>query len=297
MNAALVSVIIPAYNVEWCVRRAIDSVLAQDCKPLEILVVDDGSTDDTPEILASYGNSIRVISKENGGLSSARNAGIRESKGELIAFLDADDWWMPEKLSVQVRLMREQTNLGFCSTCTLIKDSDGNDLGTWDCPTIKDSILKTIFMTHASVAGSGSGVLVRRELFDQAGGFDESLPSLEDIDMWMRLAAISHYACLAEPLTVIVKRSDSMSGNLDVMRASAIQVMKKNRHFLEAKDRGQFWQSAYAGVLSDYAKWEYRAGRKQSAMAHLLEAFIRAPLSKGRLTLGLFIAMLKGEKI
>ena len=86
-----VSVVIPAYNAAWCVRKAIDSVLAQDYRDFEVIVVNDGSTDDTADVLASYANTIRVIDQPNGGMSNARNAGIRAACGEFIAFLDSDD--------------------------------------------------------------------------------------------------------------------------------------------------------------------------------------------------------------
>jgi hypothetical protein len=137
------------------------------------------------------------------------------------------------------------------------------------------------------VAGSGSSVLAKRRLFEQAGLFDVNLKSLEDIDMWMRLASLCGYACIDEQLTVIVKSPDSMSGNLDVMRRSALQVMHKNRHLLPPAERGRFWQGAYAGVLTDYAKWELRAGRRLDAIRHLLEALARAPLARWKLTLAM----------
>jgi glycosyltransferase involved in cell wall biosynthesis len=293
-TAGLVSVIIPAYNAAGWVGRAIDSALAQDYEQREILVVDDGSTDSTPELLQAYGERIRVLHQSNGGLSSARNLGIRHARGEFLAFLDADDYWLPEKLGRQVLCMRENDRLGFCSTRTRVVDPDGQPMGHWECPRRETSLLRTLFLRHASVAGSGSSVLARRRLFDQAGLFDTGLRSLEDIDMWMRLAALSDYDCIDAPLTVIVKSPDSMSGNLDVMRRSALRVMHKNRRLLPPRDRGRFWQAAYAGVLRDYAKWELRAGRRWPAIAHIIEAFLRAPLTGWKLTLGLLYDAARG---
>ena len=158
-------------------------------------------------------------------------------------------------------------------------------------------MLTTIFERHAAVAGSGSAVLARRDLLLQAGLFDESLRSLEDIDMWLRLAAISPYACVPYPSVAILRRADSMSCNLDVMRESAIAVMHKNRGLLEPAMRGAFWRSAYASVLADYAKWEYRAGKRGTAMAHLLEGLARSPLRRGRMILGLLVAMIGGQSL
>lgn len=284
---SLVSVIIPAYNAAGWIRRAIDSALAQQYHAWEILVVDDGSTDGTSGILKAYGDAIRVLYQPNAGLSSARNLGIRTARGEFVAFLDADDHWLPEKLARQVECLQADSRLGFCSTRTRVESPAGTPMGTWDCPRLDGPLLQTLFNRHAAVAGSGSSVLARRQLFEQAGLFDVNLPSLEDIDMWMRLAALCDYVCIDEPLTVIVKSPDSMSGNLDVMRRSALQVMHKNRRLLPRAQQGRFWQAAYAGVLTDYAKWELRAGRRLSAILHLLEALLRAPLARWKWTLGM----------
>ncbi len=288
----LVSVIIPAYNAATWVNRAIDSALAQTYLQREILVVNDGSTDTTAQVLAEYGNSIRVLTQPNGGLSSARNLGISEAKGEFLAFLDADDYWLPEKLARQVTCLQQDPSLGFCSTRTQVVSPDGQPMNTWDCPKMESTLLRTLFLRHASIPGSGSGVMARSYLFKQAGLFDTQLRSLEDIDMWMRLAALGNYACIDALLTVIVKSPTSMSGNLDVMRQSAIRVMRKNRALLPTIDRSRFWHTAYASMLTDYAKWELRAGRRPAAILHLLEAFMRAPIARGRLALGLILESL-----
>lgn len=301
MTPPLVSVVIPAYNAAWCVRRAVDSVLAQDYRDFELLVVDDGSTDDTASILAGYGDGLRVVSKPNGGLSSARNAGIAAAQGDYVGFLDADDWWLPAKLARQVELLEAQPELLFCSNTTQVFTPDGQRLPDWRCVTGSGSgsgsALECIFAVNAHIAGSGSAVLARRAAFTRAGGFDESLRSLEDIDMWMRLAALGGYACIDEPLAVIEKSAASMSGNLDVMRTSAMRVMRKNRGLLPAHLRGGFWRGAYAAMLSDYAKWAYRKGRTVQALSDLAQALVLAPLSRGRLIVSLMLAILTRQKL
>ena len=292
-----VSVVIPAYNAAWCIRRAIDSALAQDFRSLEVLVVDDGSTDNTPEILTSYAGSVRVVKKANGGLSSARNAGIKEAKGAYIAFLDADDWWLPGKLSAQVKLMQSRPEIGFCSVAANVEDPDGKFLNLWGCPQWQGSFLAHLFHNNAAVAGSGSGVMVRRELFEKAGLFDETLDSLEDIDMWMRLAAISDYACIPQPLAVILKHPDSMSRNLEVMREAAIQVMRKNRSLLPVLLQTGYWRAGMASVYADYAKWWCRSGRRGTALQDVMRAFLLAPLARGRLCLGLIRDIALGREL
>jgi glycosyltransferase involved in cell wall biosynthesis len=292
-----VSVVIPAYNAAWCIRRAVDSVLKQDFRDFELIVVDDGSTDDTAAILAGYGDAVRVISKPNGGLSSARNAGIAVAKGVYVAFLDADDWWLSKKLARQIRLMESRPDLLFCSTASAVQTPTGVCLADWRCGVSATSTLESIFAVNAYVAGSGSAVLVKREAFIQTGGFDERLRSLEDIDMWMRLAALGEFACIDEALVCIEKSATSMSGNLALMRSSAMQVMRKNRGLLPEHLRGGFWRKAYASMLTDYAKWAYRQGQSAQALCDLLYALSLAPRQHGRLISSLLVAVLTKQKL
>lgn len=291
----LLSVVIPAYNAAWCVRRAIDSALAQSYAQIEVLVVDDGSTDGTASVVRGYGNRVCLLQQANGGLSSARNLGIRHARGEWIAYLDADDWWMPEKIAHQVELFKQQPGIGFCSSAARVEDPEGRELDNWRCANFTGSALSAIFRINAMVAGSGSAVVVRADVQRQAGFFDEALESLEDIDMWMRLAAITGYACVPKTLVVILKHPDSMSRNLDKMRESAVTVMKKNRALLPLQLQGSFWRYAYAGVLADYAKWAFRAGRTGQATCHVLTGLAHAPLTRGRLLLGILAAGWRGQ--
>lgn len=297
MSEPVVSVVIPAFNAAAFIGQAIDSVLAQTWPHREILVVNDGSTDDTPDRLRTYGDAIRVIDKPNGGLSSARNRGIEEASGRYVTFLDADDRWLPEKLAQQIAVMESEMGIGFCSTVAQVVDPEGRRLNIWPCPDIQGSLLETLFRQNGAIPGSGSGVMVRRALFETVGLFDEALRSLEDIDMWMRLAAIADYRCIDEPLTIIVKHPDSMSRNLAVMRESAERVMRKNRHLLPREAQGTFWRCGYAAMLADYAKGEYRAGRKGLALLLLLRGLMWCPLGQARSHIGLILAMLGNRQL
>ncbi len=283
----LVSVVMPAYNVAWCVGRAVDSVLAQDFRPCELIVVNDGSTDGTGALLEGYGAAITVINQENRGMSAARNAGIRRGRGTYVAFLDADDWWLAGKLSRQVELMHGRPEIGFCSTTVRVEDDDGRLLNLWRCPDGSTEILATLFAQNAAIAGGCSAVMARRDLLDRVGLFDESLRGFEDPDLWMRLAAVSGYACIDETLAVILRREQSVSRNLDSMRVAALRSMRKNRALLPPALRGHFWRSCLAGVYTDYAKPAYRAGRLGLAYADTLRALMLSPLGRGRLCLGL----------
>lgn len=282
-----VSVVIPAFNAAWCVKRAVDSVLQQDFRDLELLVIDDGSTDETAVLLEGYGDALKVIRKANGGLSSARNAGILEARGEFVAFLDADDWWLPPKLTRQVTFLREHPSMGFVSATSRVEDMDGNLLNMWACTVCSGPFLPHLFGANGDVAGSGSAVLARRRLFDEVGGFDESLRSLEDVDMWMRLAAVTGYACIDEPLAVILKRPGSMSGNLEVMRSASMRVMAKNRHLLPRDMQGGYWRRCVASIHGDYAKWRYREGQRWAALREVANMLAFSPLGRARLGAGL----------
>jgi glycosyltransferase involved in cell wall biosynthesis len=296
-STPVVSVIMPAYNVAWCIGRAVDSVLAQDFQARELIVINDGSTDGTRALLEGYGDAVTLVNQENRGMSAARNAGIRLARGTYVAFLDADDWWLPGKLSRQVALMQGRPELGFCSTTARVEDGDGQLLNLWRCPNGNTEILVTLFAQNAAIAGGCSAVMVRRELFERVGLFDESLRGFEDPDLWMRLAAVSGYACVDETLAVILRREKSVSRNLDSMREATLRSMHKNRALLPPQLRGRFWRNCLAGVYTDYAKPAYRAGRLAQAYSDALHALWLAPLGRGRLCLGLLRDFLLGKPV
>jgi glycosyltransferase involved in cell wall biosynthesis len=295
MPPPAVSVVIPAYNAAWCVRKAVDSVLAQDFRDVELIVVNDGSTDDTLAVLRSYGDAIRVVDQRNGGMSNARNAGIRAARGEFLAFLDSDDWWLPGKLGRQVELLRTRPDLGFCSCAARVEDMQGRLLNLWECPAWEGPFVAHLFGSSADVPGSCSAVLARRDLVLQVGAFDETLRGAEDPDLWIRLAAVSGYACLPEPGVVVLRRPGSVSRNLEAMRDSTLRMMRKNRHLLPPDLQGAYWRSCVAGVHGDYAKWRYREGQRGEAMLEVARLLTLSPVARGRLGLGLLKDILLGR--
>jgi glycosyltransferase involved in cell wall biosynthesis len=180
-----VSVIIPTYNRSWCLSEAIDSVLSQTFQNMELIVVDDGSTDETPALLSRYGDHLRVLRQSNRGVSAARNGGIQAARGNLIAFLDSDDTWQPDKLARQVDFFDRQPEAMICQTEE-----------TW----IRRGVRVNPRRRHRKPSGwvfeaslalclvSPSAVMMRRELLEEMGGFDESLPACEDYDLWLRVS-------------------------------------------------------------------------------------------------------------
>lgn len=197
----LVSVVLPTYNRGWIVEQAIDSVLDQDYKNVELIVVDDGSIDDTPQLLSAYGDRLRFIRQENQGVSAARNTGIRASGGDLIALLDSDDAWLPGKVTAQVNFFRAHPDALICQTEEI-----------W----IRNGVRVNPGQRHRKEAGmiferslalclvSPSAVMMRRSLLDEVGCFDETLPACEDYDLWLRIAWKHPIHLINQPL--IVKR-------------------------------------------------------------------------------------------
>ena len=195
----LVSVIIPTYNRGWVVEAAVDSVLEQDYPHVELIVVDDGSTDDTPALLGAYGNRITVCRQENRGVSSARNRGIEKSSGELIAFLDSDDTWTPRKLSCQVAFFRNNPDALICQT-EEIWIRNGKRVNP---KKIHQKLSGMIFEPSLNLClVSPSSVMMRREFFDHVVLFDETLPACEDYDLWLRASANYPVYLIDDPLTV-----------------------------------------------------------------------------------------------
>ncbi len=291
-----VSVIVPAYNAAAFVRRAVDSVLAQTFKDLELLVVDDGSTDGTVDQLTSYRDRLRLIRQRNAGPAAARNRGLQAVVGDYVAMLDADDWWEPGKLAAQVALLDARPGIGFCSTATRVVDSSGAAVGDWPCSLPSVALTEALFANAASVSGSTSGVLARRTLLLEVGGFDAALRGFEDPDLWIRLSARTGYACIPQALTVVMRTPGSVSSQLPNMRAAMLASFRKNRALLPPARRGGYWRTACAGALTDYAKTAWRAGDRRHALQWTIEALLRAPLGRGRLALGLLVAMLRGER-
>ncbi|WP_321415165.1 glycosyltransferase [uncultured Desulfobacter sp.] len=195
----MVSVIIPTFNRAWTLERAIDSVLAQDYTPIEIIVIDDGSTDETQEVLAGYKDEIRILVQENKGVSAARNLGIQESQGHFIALLDSDDAWEKNKLSCQMDFFQSNPGAMICQTeeIWIRKGKRVNPKKKHKKPSgmIFEPSLKLCLV-------SPSAVMIRKQLFDQKGMFNEAFPVCEDYDLWLRISHDTPVYLIDIPLTV-----------------------------------------------------------------------------------------------
>ncbi len=195
----LVSVIIPTHNRAHLVERAVLSVLRQTFKDFELLVVDDGSTDATPEVLSGFRARLKPLFQENTGVSSARNMGIRHSGGELVAFLDSDDEWRPTKLERQVDLFRGGRPNFICHTDeTWIRN--GKEVAQGRVHRKQGGRFFRRALKRCLI--SPSAVMISRELLDSVGWFDEELPAAEDYDLWLRITAFHEVDFIEEPLVI-----------------------------------------------------------------------------------------------
>lgn len=223
MNLPTVSVIIPGYNYGRFLGEAIDSVLAQTQPAFEIIVVDDGSTDETPEVARRYGDRIRYHRRENGGVSRARNTGVQEARGEFIAFLDADDRWLPDKLARQTAVFAANPDAGLAHTGSRVfNQEDGATLCEFEPEPALD--------VHALIrccSITASSVMIPRAVFDKVGPFDDALVGTEDWDMWLRIAAA--YRVVACPGILVEYRShgNSLSGHAERQFRNSMAALDK----------------------------------------------------------------------
>ena len=214
-----VSVIIPTHNRSEFLRSAIASVLSQAYQDFELIVVDDASTDTTAEVVASFNDErIKFIRHEtNQGGSAARNTGIRNSKGDYIAFLDDDDEWLPEKLSKQVQvLLSSPPEVACVYTGWLDVDRSTGSILAKHIPSKRGNLSKGL--TAENSVGSTSAVLLKRACLRKVGLFDEDLPCSQDYDLWIRLSKEFLFECVPEPLFKYCIHQNKISTNLDGSR-------------------------------------------------------------------------------
>lgn len=227
----MISVILPTYNRAPFLERAMGSVLAQRRPCGELLVVDDGSTDNTADLVARWAASasvpVRYLHQENRGAAAARNTGIRAARGELLAFLDSDDWWLPNKLELQAAALADNPGTLIAHTREIwFRHGQRVNQKKKHDPPHGDIFLPSLAMCVVGM----STVLARRQLFDRYGFFDESLPCCEDYELWLRVGAHEPFHLVPQPLTAKDGgRADQLSQihrlGMDVYRIRALQSL------------------------------------------------------------------------
>jgi glycosyltransferase involved in cell wall biosynthesis len=283
-----VSVVIPLYNLRRFVAEAIESALAQTLPAdvVEIVVIDDGSTDGSSEIARRYVPRIRYVRQENRGLSAARNAGIRESTAPLLAFLDADDRLLPEKLASQLDVFERHPDVGLVYSGVRHVDETGRLLPQQGWAKDEGDVFPRLVLgnlIHPLVA------VVRREPVERAGGFDETLTSAEDWDLWLRISRIGlRWRCVDRALADYRIRADAMHQNAGRMVANCLRVLDKCFADPTLPDDIQrlkplAYQRAYLVAACDHYRGGDRAGgaRWFHAAAAVRPAFLTEPQSLG----------------
>jgi glycosyltransferase involved in cell wall biosynthesis len=281
----LISVIIPTYNRAALLPRAVESVLAQEDVSLELIVVDDGSTDNTGSVLQNLSHSIRYVRIPHAGVSAARNRGIREAVANWIAFLDSDDYWLPGKLKKQLIYLQNES-AGF-------PKHDRYFICHTDEIWIRNGKRLNQGKRHVKYAGwffipslsmcliSPSSVLIHREVFDRVGTFDESFPYVEDYDLWLRITSQYPVGYVDEKLTVKTGgHKDQLSAGIVGIEQYRIISLEKiiasgtlNREFLRAA------KNAYRHKAEIYIKGCRKRGKEQeiAALQARMELLLHTP--------------------
>ena len=285
--APLISVIIPTYNRWPVVAEAADSVLAQTDRDFELIIVDDGSTDGTPDRLAELDGRLRLFRTTNQGVAAARNFGVRQSLAPYIAFLDSDDLWLADKLGKQIAFMRRHSEIEICQTEEI-----------W----FRNGVRVNPKAIHRKPSGdifvrsldlclvSPSAVMMTRKLFQRVGGFDESFPVCEDYDLWLRIASQCSVSLIPEAL--VIKRgghADQLSRSLWGMdryrilalqkilrgglhgarRAAALEALRRKVTILAqgARKRGREQEaSGYESLLAQFAQERVNVGNRDPSL-------------------------------
>lgn len=209
------SIVIPAYNVEKYIISAVRSALSQTISDLEVIVIDDGSTDETGSSAGCIKDErLRIIRQQNAGLSAARNAGVQASKGKYVGFLDGDDIWFATKAEEHLKVMDSDPGLGITFSHSAYLDETGQSTGQLLVSTIRHPRLKDMIVRN--LVGNGSTPIIRRECLELAGPFDESLHALEDWEMWVRILGKTTFRAALIPLVLTGYRIRTSSMTMDI---------------------------------------------------------------------------------
>lgn len=280
MSAPLVSVVIPNHNYAGYLGAAIDSALAQSYSNVEVIVVDDGSTDGSEAVARRYGQRVRWIAQPRQGVSAARNRGIAASRGELVAFLDADDLWRPEKLARQVEQLRTPA-VGVVG-CGLAFISPAGDALGESVSGASGRVLEDIALLRwPGAPGFGSTALVRKACFDRVGLFDTELSTAADWDLWRRIACHYEMGMVREPLALYRVHRSSMHRNLETFEHDMLRAFSRTFADPSAAPIHPLRRQCYGHLYLMLAGSYLHAGRWGQCLAYLVRAVRIWPRSLG----------------
>ena len=273
----LVSVIVPSFNSAEYLADAVKSVYAQTYSAVECIVIDDGSTDQTSTLLKELSTlypGLRTSRQTNGGLSSARNLGLRLCTGQFVSFLDADDLLLPDKLERQMAFLNAHPDVGFVYGDYLVVTENLQELAlfTAEMPRELDSLDAFCYRNWFGPLVP----LIRRTVIGQVGGFDEELISAEDWDYWFRCAKVTQLAYLAGPVGLYRLHGGQMHQDNLRMRRACIQVAKK----CFRDNRKRLW-TAMARIELTYAKYLWKHHERAASSVALMKCAVRSLFSMG----------------
>jgi glycosyltransferase involved in cell wall biosynthesis len=258
----LVSVVIPCYKQAHYLSEAIESVLAQGYPHHEIVVVDDGSPDNVSEVVARY-PAARCIRQENQGPSAARNAGMRESRGEYVVFLDSDDRLLPNALEAGVKALKEHPECAFVSGQYRLIDAQGAPLPDPQRYYVeKDHYLELL---RANYVGCPAAVMYRRRVFEYVSGFDTALRSAEDYDVYLRIARRFPVHCHREVVAEYRRHGVSASHNYERMLKCTLTVLQAQRDYVRGNAR---YERAYEQGIKSYRQLYHSAQLVEEVRSH-----------------------------
>ncbi|GAB1542109.1 glycosyltransferase [Scytonema sp. NUACC21] len=221
-----ISIIVPAYNAEHTILETIKSVQKQTFSDFEIIVINDGSTDRTLEILNAIADSrLKIFSYENGGLPVARNRGIAHATGEFLAFLDADDLWSPDKLELQLAALKQHPEAGVAYSWTHFMDEQGKSFHADEPIFFEGNVYRNLLVKN--FLASGSNPLIRKQAIESVGEFYPPAGGSADWDYWLRLAAHWHFVVVPKPQIFYRQSSSSMSSKIEFMEQCKFIVLER----------------------------------------------------------------------
>ena len=267
-NLPLVSIILPTYNCAAFLSHSIGTILSQTYNSYEIIVIDDGSTDNTKEVLYPFMQRIKYIRLEqNKGLPTARNIGVRSAQGKYIAFIDADDLWLPEKLQTDIEYFETHPEVSMVYSKHINIDEKGDDLnGNTKRQLPSGNIFLQLFSEQNFVISSS--VVVRKEVFETTGLFDEQLVNCQDWDMWLRIAFHFKVAGINKPLVKYRHNPHSLSKNRNNVLKYQKMVIDKIYNKFKDTENGIHEKLYKKRLASHYAKvgrYYLRIGNKIQA--------------------------------